>query len=73
MKLRFTYHAQSQLFSRNIPAYYVADTIRSPESRSQVAVGATVYRRSFNTRILEVVCIKGKFKNEYIVLTMYYL
>ncbi len=73
MKLRFTYHAQSQLFARNIPASYIAEAIRSPESSSPVAGGAMSYRRSFNARTLEVVCIKERIKNEYLVLTMYYL
>ena len=73
MKLRFTHHAQSQLLARNIPTSYVVDAIRSPESSSTVAGGAMSYRRSFNARILEVVCIKEKIKNEYLVLTVYYL
>ena len=73
MRLRFTHHAQSQLFARNVPASYIADTIRSPESSSSAAGGAMLYRRSFSGKILEVVCVKGKIKNEYLILTAYYL
>lgn len=73
MKLRFTYHAQSQLLARNIPASYVADTIRSPQATASTPGGAMMYRRAFDGHTLEIVCVKSQQKKEYLILTMYYL
>lgn len=73
MRLRFTYHAQSQLLARAIEASRIADTIRNPQSGEPAPGGAMVYQKKFNGKTLEVVCVKAIHKNEYLVLTMYYL
>ncbi len=73
MKLSFTYHAQSQALARDITESMVAGVIRKPDSTGVGEGGATLYRRKFEDGILEVVCKKGRHKNEYLILTMYYL
>lgn len=72
MKLRFTYHAQSQALARFIHESRVANTIRRPDFTESAASGATLYRKKFEDGILEVICKKGN-KNEYLVLTAYFL
>lgn len=72
MKLHFTHHAQSQAFSRNINESRIADTIRNPDMSGPAAAGAVFFRKRFEDGILMVIC-KRKSKNEYLVLTVYFL
>ena len=71
MKLRFTYHAQSQALARSIAESRVANTIRNPDGVAPAAGNATLYRKKYENGILIVVCVR-KAKNEYLVLTTYY-
>ena len=71
MKLKFTYHAQSQALARRIHESRVAETIRNSDSVELAPGGAVAYRKLFENGILEVIC-KRRGKNEYIVLSMYY-
>ncbi len=74
MKLRFTYHAQSQVLARHITMSRVADIIRFPDFYGDAAGGAMFYRKRFEDGILEVICRKiGKNQNKYLVLTVYFL
>jgi len=73
VRLRFTYHAQSQALARHIHESRVADTIRSHDSAEQTAGGAVLFRKGYADGTLEAICARGKRKNEYLVLTMYYL
>lgn len=72
MKILFTHHAQSQAFARSINLSRVADTIRNPDTSGPAAAGAVLYRKKFKDDILEVICRKLR-KNEYLVLTAYFL
>jgi len=72
MKLRFTYHAQSQALARHIDESRVAETIRRPDFTGPARGSAAIYRKKFGNDILEVICKKGRQKNEYLVLTAYY-
>lgn len=73
MKIRFTNHAQSQALAREIPESLIAEAVRSPDSTDSAPGGAMMYRKSLENGTLEVICKKGKAKNEYLVLTAYYL
>ncbi len=72
MKLRFTYHAQSQALARDIHESRVAETIKIPDNIRQAPGDAVAYQKSYERGILEVICKKGKQKNEYLILSMYY-
>jgi hypothetical protein len=72
MKLKFTYHAQSQILFRGIHESRVAETIRRPNFIGKAAGEATAFRKNFDSNILEVICIR-KTKNKYLILTAYYL
>jgi len=72
MKLRFTYHAQSQGLARHIIMSRIAGTIRRPDLSGDAAGGAMLYRKKFNNGILEVICRRIS-KNEYLVITAYFL
>ena len=74
MKLCFTHHAQSQVLARHVTMSCVADIIRRPDFYGDMAGSAMFYRKRFENGTLEVVCKKiGKNKNEYLVLTVYFL
>jgi len=75
MKLRFTYHAQSQALARHIHESRVADTIRKPDEVSEAKDGAMAYMRIFGTKTLRVIARQVSFKGEgeYVILTAYYI
>jgi len=75
MKLRFTYHAQSQALARHIHESRVADTIRTPDEVSEAKDGASAYTRVFGTKKLRVIArqINVKGEGEYVILTAYYI
>lgn len=72
MKLKFTYHAQSQILSRYVLESQVVDTIRRPDFVAKAAGDAMLYRKQVSSGILEVICVK-KEQNNYLVLTAYFL
>jgi len=72
MRFRFTHHAQSQALARSIDLSQIAETIRNSDTSSQAAAGAMLYRKKFKNDILEVICRRIR-KNEYLVLTAYFL
>jgi len=72
MKLRFTHHAQSQAFSRNINESQIADTIRNPDMSGPAAAGVMFYRKKFGNGTMEVICRRIR-KNKHLVLTAYFL
>ena len=72
MKLRFSYHAQSQIIARFIHESQVVDTIRRPDFTESAAGGAMLFRKKFEDDTLVVIC-KRRSKNEYLILTAYFL
>lgn len=72
MKLHFTHHAQSQALARLIHESRIAETIRNPDFAGPVAGDAVLYLKKFENGITKVIC-KRKSKNEYLVLTVYFL
>ena len=74
MKLYFTHHARSQTLARNINESRIAGTPRNPNTSDPAAAGAIFFRKKFEDGILEVICKRiGKNKNEYLVLTAYFI
>lgn len=72
MRVRFTYHARSQALSRNINESRITDTLRNPDFAGPAAGDAMLYLKKFENGIIKVIC-KRKSKNEYLVLTVYFL
>jgi len=72
MKLRFTHHAQSQALARSIDLSHITDTIRNPDMSGPAAAGAIIFRKKSKDGMLEVICRRIR-KNEYLVLTAYFL
>ena len=75
MRLRFTYHAQSQALARHIHESRVADTIRKPDKITEAKEGAKSYMRAFGSKRLCVIArqINVKGEGEYVILTTYYI
>ena len=73
MKLWFTHHARSQAIDRVISESLIAEVIRNPDSAEPAPGNAVRYMKLTERGILKVVCKKGRLKNEYIILTAYYL
>lgn len=73
MRLRFTNHAQSQALARGILESRIADTIRHPDVSLPAPGGAVMCQKKFECDTLEVICVRTRGKEEYLVLTAYYL
>ena len=72
MKLRFTHHAQSQALARSIDLSHITDTIRNPDISGPATAGALLCRKKLKDGTLEVICKRIR-KNEYLILTAYFL
>lgn len=72
MKLRFTHHAQAQALARGISESRIADTIRRPDATAPAPGGALACRKKFEYGTLEVICVRTRGKEAYLVLTAYY-
>jgi len=57
---------------RGISETRILDTIRRYERRSTVRDGALAFEKVFGTRRLRVICRERK-KQEYVIITAYYL
>ena len=72
MKFRFTNHAKSQLLDRDIALSRAIETIRKPDSVEPAPGNVLACRKLFENGILEVICVRSRSKNEYLIITAYY-
>ena len=72
MHLSFTNHAKAGMYERSIDASRVADTIRRPDFTRPAGDDATAYYWTYGKQILRAVAVRRK-KNEYVIITVYYL
>ncbi len=71
MKFKFTHHAQYRIRERNISIEHVKDVINRPDYSGSVLNGNIQSRKKFGKKTLEVVYFKDK--NEFVIITAYYL
>jgi hypothetical protein len=75
-KLRLTTHAQMRMFERSIDIDNAKHAIAEPDKRKADPYGVVTVTKKIGDRFVVVVYSEEKFrdrKNEYLVLTFYYL
>lgn len=76
MFLRFTNHCQSRILERGINIEHIKKAIREPDSKKNVFEGKIQVNKKVGSKVIEVIYCKGSLrgkKEEYIVITAYYL
>jgi hypothetical protein len=73
MRVRFTEHSRIQLLARGILESTVLEAVRHPDTELPAPGNAYAYRKQFTSGILEAICVRNPQKNEWLVLTAYYL
>ncbi len=75
-KLRLTHHAQMRMVERSIDIDNAKQAIAEPDERKADPYGTICVRKKIGERTVVVVYSEEKFKdrkNEYLVITFYYL
>lgn len=76
MKFKFPPHFQTRMHERGINIDHVKKAIRESDVTEKVGNGRTRLRKKVNGKTIEVTYYKEAFrdkKNEYVVVTAYYL
>lgn len=76
MTLKFTNHCQIRILERKINIEHIKKAVNEPDFKKNVFEGKIQVRKKIGSKIIEVVYCKKGFKDkkeEYIVVTAYYL
>lgn len=75
MHLKITNHAQHRLEERGVSMERVKQTLRNPDRIEDAWEGKKIAKKTFGAKVLEIVFYSSPFKDkeEYIVVTAYYL
>lgn len=76
MNLKFPPHFQSRIPERNINIDHIKKAIREPDTKQDAFEGRIKVQKKIGDRIIKVVYFKnalGNRKEEYIIITAYYL
>ncbi|MGB8816054.1 MAG: hypothetical protein WCC74_02365 [Minisyncoccia bacterium] len=76
MKLKFPPHFQSRIDERNLNIDHVKRAIREPDIKQDTFEGRTKVQKKIGDKVIKVIYFKDAFrdkKEEYIIITAYYL
>lgn len=60
------------MLDRDIPSSRIVETVRKPDTIEPAPGNVLACRKLFENGILEVICIRNRSKNEYLIITAYY-